>query len=522
MRDLVDRVPRWARTIPGILAAAFIAKRIGLLRTPSIHSQLDGFEPVLSAALLAAPLAGIAIFRLAKNSARHGKKGQATPLCHVHRIHVEDPSAGQILARLVERRAKNNSAINYVLASVSGRLGFGNFLFICGVPSLVEREVDIIEASLAVMGDGIRVEKVGYIGYDFSQYLPAGGRSREDPMLVAVGGPQKSGKTGAALLRLGYRIDTPVPEDVHIYEADIAGHIGVFGSTGTGKSTTLRRIFTGLSTNWGMVIVLDWTGEHAERRPANSRVFKPYEGDVGVNPLNSTLDPMIVTDIISAALGLTDPQGYLLQSILSNDRPESLRELYMRVLDWEETSKWDREVKRALARKLSSMTTDIAAFENNDFVELLERGNGGLNILDLSGFRSLRGKRAYALSVLAISYYLARNSPAKKRLAIVVDEAHNVFETESIIAESIASEARKYGLSLIYATQSPSHIQNRIILNTNTKIVHSLRSMQDKEYIARTMSINSSLENRLDKLAPGEALLQSPSYPQPILVKVEA
>ncbi len=83
------------------------------------------------------------------------------------------------------------------------------------------------------------------------------------------------------------------------------------------------------------------------------------------------------------------------------------------------------------------------------------------------------------------------------------------------------AESRKYRLHIAIATQSPSSIPNGVLLNSNTKVVHALRSPRDKEVISQTMNLHYGLLEELDKLRTGEALVQSPSTPRPALVRVE-
>jgi len=511
LRESLDRAPLWLRILPGLAGVLIVLLRLGVVSL--------SFVP--RAALAAA--AGVAVFAafvgvskiVLSRKSRRFEEGLS--VCHVHRIRVEGPEAGAVLSKIIEGRARR-SMVNFVLASVTGRSGSGNFLFVCGPRGLVEREVDIIEATISVLGEGVRLERAGFMDNDFSIFLRASmPRSGGEPMLVSIGQGGGVGPVpGRRVVRLGHRIDSPLDEEVYLYDIDVEGHVGVYGSTGMGKSTTLRLLARELAGSWGRVIVVDWTGEHAVALASRARVYRPFAGEAAANPL-ALEDPVLVAEILSSALGLTEPQAFMLSSVISSARPTRVRELYSAIAEWAEESKWDREVKRALMRKLATMTVDETAFEDFNLEAVFD---GDLVVLDLSGFRSVRGKRAYALTLAAWVYESLRKSRGH-RVALVFDEAHNVFESESQIVEEIASEARKYGLSLIYATQSPSLIPNKIILNTNTKIVHALKSLQDKEYVARTMSLSQKLHSILDKLARGEAVLQAPSQPQPILVKVE-
>ncbi|MEM4799866.1 MAG: hypothetical protein QXO61_00895, partial [Acidilobaceae archaeon] len=92
---------------------------------------------------------------------------------------------------------------------------------------------------------------------------------------------------------------------------------------------------------------------------------------------------------------------------------------------------------------------------------------------------------------------------------------------EQPFVEQLFAEARKYGLSLAVASQSPSSIPNGVLLNANTKIVHALKSARDKAVIADSMSLSQDYLEVLDKLEPGVALVQSPSCSRVVLVRVK-
>ncbi len=432
--------------------------------------------------------------------------------CRAYSLRVPSNAAASSIARILSERSRR-SLVNFIVAYLFGRRGHGSYLLMCGPRVLVEREVDIVEALIAAAAPEARIEPAGTVNEDVSALLPpATGRWDSRIPAYSAGG---SAVTSEPVVELGVRIDTPLPEPVHLYDIDIEGHVGVFGSTGTGKSTTLRRIVRGAAAKWGRVIVVDWMGEHG-LIPGAKRI-NAAAGEAPLDPVASLGDPIAAAEVLSSALGLTDPQTHMLVKALGAGI-SSVTELYRVIEEFPEEAKWDREVKRALLRKLSPVLQAPRAFSPGNHKDIF-KNNYKILIFDLSGFVSVRSKRVYALTLAAIVYKMVREG-ALGRVLLVIDEAHNIIDSEYGLIAEISSEARKYGLSLAYATQSPSLIPIRVINNTNTKIVHALRSQQDKEYIARAMSIHDRL-GLLDKLAQGEALLQAPSHPQPVLIKVK-
>jgi DNA helicase HerA-like ATPase len=317
---------------------------------------------------------------------------------------------------------------------------------------------------------------------------------------------------------IGYDLSRALPERVHLTHADIEGHVGVFGSTGTGKSTTLSTIAKRAPQAW-RVLVLDWTGEHAPLlREAGFTALDPRGGDLGIDIIScfDRGERQLVLEILTRALDLTEPQAYLLGRTL--EEATSLPLALERLSGMPEESKWDREVKRALQRKLHTLLASApAAFRECKPESLLL----GRVVVDLSRIPETYSRKALANLILSILFVASRR-PDFKRTIVIVDEAHNLIrENSRDIFNMVLAESRKHGLHLVYATQSPSLVGQLALLNTNTRIVHALKSQRDKRLIIDAMGLDEEWMQKLDKLPRGRALLQSPSHPQPKLVSIE-
>lgn len=89
------------------------------------------------------------------------------------------------------------------------------------------------------------------------------------------------------------------------------------------------------------------------------------------------------------------------------------------------------------------------------------------------------------------------------REIIVLDEAHNFFsDDESNIINTIAKEARKFGMSMICASQSPRHFSDDFLSNVATKIILGLdQTFWDES--ARKLKIDMNL---LESIVPHKTL----------------
>ena len=344
------------------------------------------------------------------------------------------------------------------------------------------------------------------------------GSARIRPLDACVEYPEvreeSNGGGRRGLIFLGHDMSGPMPRQVFLNSNDIEGHVGVFGSTGTGKSTTLR-VLASRAPRDMRVVVLDWTGEHARvLSKAGFRVVAPEEAG-GLDVVSCGGERGVVLELLSRALDLTEPQVFMIENVLAQGA-SSLRQVYNMVAGIPEESKWDREVKRAVMRKLGTLLRSVGG--------AFAAGCGILGddrvVMDLSGVLETYSRRAIANLVVAMLFLEARRGG--RRTLVVVDEAHNLASIDGRdVLNIVLAEARKFRLHVAYATQSPALIGDLALLNTNTKIVHAVKSQRDKKVIIEAMGLDGEWVSRLDKLGRGEALLQSPSNPEPILVSIE-
>ncbi len=74
------------------------------------------------------------------------------------------------------------------------------------------------------------------------------------------------------------------------------------------------------------------------------------------------------------------------------------------------------------------------------------------------------------------------------------------------------AEIRKYGESLIIVDQIPNKLTSEILKNTNTKIVHRIFAIDDKEAIGNTMALNDEQKELLSRLETGRAVVFNQNF----------
>ena len=115
-------------------------------------------------------------------------------------------------------------------------------------------------------------------------------------------------------------------------------------------------------------------------------------------------------------------------------------------------------------------------------------------------------------------------------VVLVLEEAQNYiqqprFADEESIAravfERIAREGRKYGLSLVVASQRPSELSKTVLSQCSSFIVHRLQNPEDLRYFREIVpGIYGPMLEQLPALAPQTALVLGECIPAPALIKV--
>ena len=98
---------------------------------------------------------------------------------------------------------------------------------------------------------------------------------------------------------------------------------------------------------------------------------------------------------------------------------------------------------------------------------------------------------------------LERGSTSDIRDVIVLDEAHNFFtDDEDNITNTLAKEARKFGISMICASQAPTHFSDDFLTNVGSKVILGLDQFYWDQSI-RKLRIDGDL---LEAITPQKTL----------------
>jgi len=188
---------------------------------------------------------------------------------------------------------------------------------------------------------------------------------------------------------------------------------------------------------------------------------------------------------------------------------------------------------------LLSVAASKVSFEDTmlKLLGFVKEDEQNVTVIDLSGVPF----EVLSITVSLISrmlfefgYFLKKESgdtgAHKTPLLLVYEEAHKYvpksdlskYRSSKTSIERIAKEGRKYGVTLLIASQRPSEISETIFSQCNNFIAMRLTNPEDQGYVKRLLpDALGNLTDTLPSLKAGEALLLGDSVIMPSLVSID-
>lgn len=341
-------------------------------------------------------------------------------------------------------------------------------------------------------------------------------------------------------------------------------HIGIFGSTGSGKTFGMRVIeeeimkfsIPGLSFDPHLESVFDepmdgLTKEQQKNYKGKYEIF--YIGkDVGIRFSELNLDELIhLFDFVGS---LSEPQRGALESLYEQgdtlahlkDKITNLRNAFEEYdkpkRDRDGITQTQEELYAKYRNRVSGASTLQALSWKLDSLE-----NTGIFKGDVTGVERALKQRKLAVirgdirRLQMISSYMIKKFYKKRRryqdarergmeaeyfpmFFIVMDEAHNFAPRNSFspirnVLQTVALEARKYGVYLVMVTQQPGGLDSTIFAQLNTKIIYRLKSEAEIEMIRKETNLTEEEVKRLPNLLSGSCFVSSPILPKTYAVR---
>ncbi len=334
-------------------------------------------------------------------------------------------------------------------------------------------------------------------------------------------------------IELGDIINSILPRKACIPINMLTHHTLVLGSTGSGKTHTVSVIINRIIERFDEVktVIFDWHGEYSYLLKRKRRLV-PYDLPVGITNLIEK-DLYSFIDILADVLELTNSQIYILEKVLRQLLRRggvSLNDIYTVLENFVDESGWMRESRLSLLRKMSPLvrTGYSKLFSNSDIEDLIHRLDYESLplVIDVSVIKDPFIRKIYISFVLNMIFDIFVNDKNKKpkyKLLIVLEEAQNILSKNNPvrIVSRMLSEIRKFGVGLIIISQSPSSLIENVMVNTNTKIIHSLKAGADIELVNKSIYLPPEYLRVIPYLEPGEAILYTRGFKKPLIVRID-
>jgi len=313
-------------------------------------------------------------------------------------------------------------------------------------------------------------------------------------------------------------------------------HAVIIGIPGQGKSVTTRRIINGFSEAGLPSLVFDFHGDMAANPPEGARVYDVRENGLGFSPfeidgnrqrdVNET--SMAVSEIVEFVCELGEIQRqHVYRGIIKafedlgwvNDVQGTRLPTIAEFANAVEFVEQGARGKNARGRLLPLTDFGLFAEEANEAFDPTGGGKG--LIIDLSDVQLDSVKKAASSFVLRKVYrdMFTWDQDSTMKLNIVLDEAHRMLLDKTL--PKLLKEGRKFGVSVLAASQSMADFSKQVIDNVGTKIVFRT-NYPDSKTAANLIRgrDGKDLSKNIEQLGVGEAYVSTPTLAMARLVKM--
>lgn len=360
------------------------------------------------------------------------------------------------------------------------------------------------------------------------------------PQTPPVAGTSPSDSSGGGSKPLGAAEDPPAAavvvqvdlgtdqaNNAVIWNIETKGspHAFIVGSTGAGKSVTTRRIINSFSAANVPTMILDYHGDMADKAPPGAQVLSVIQDGLGFHPFDIGSDPRQLNASlheIAEVVAFVCDLGVIQQTNVYRGLVECFKSLGWangqqgqrlptmdEFADAVESVEKGAQGKNARARIMP--ITDFGLFRD-DSSGFNPRGLGKGLVIDLRGL--LDGVQLAASAFILRKLYREMFSwPADStmKLAAVLDEAHRFAKDKSL--PKILKEGRKYGVSVVVASQSVDDFDKNVLVNCGTKIVFRTNFPESK-VVAKLLQGQGGrdLHDEITKLPVGHAFVTTTTH----------
>lgn len=348
------------------------------------------------------------------------------------------------------------------------------------------------------------------------------------------------------------KLKTSEEDAIGIYLKDLAKHMLVVGTPGSGKTTFSVSLLDRLWKDHHIPFLVIEPAKNEYRALVQSipdlQVFTPGKNFISpfvfnpfVPPKNVKLETYKATlkTAFAAAVSMTTPLDKIFEESINNcysdfrwldtytvdDQGGTFNisdfiKCFQNTFDEIGYTGDAKNIGRAGVVRLNSLVNLFDNYFSIPIEDLLQKPT----IIELAAIEN-SDQKALIISLLLLSIlaYVNSNYVGEGGLknVILLEEAHVLLDADSnssqgdanpsAIAQGLVkrmlAEIRSYGVGLIISDQSPRKVSTDVVALTDMKVVFRLVEATDKQIIADSMNMDENQIKRLSRLKPGEAYL---------------
>lgn len=363
-----------------------------------------------------------------------------------------------------------------------------------------------------------------------------------DPVIVL---PPPSAQEALGALPLGtIQYLNKEPMEFGLRLPELTRHLGIFGSTGTGKTTLAKNLLRQLAAKGIPFMVFDWERNYRDLilDCPNLKVITigselaPFRFNFFRLPPGLTYPEYVkaVIDVFNRAyVGGVGSDSILLkvfdQAYRENETPTTQDAMLILAKEMQGGSLKGREMlwKQSSLRMLQFLSYGgTGKVFNTTKSWPMEELVKEQVVFELGALSSPQDKRFF-IEIFTLWYwlYLEHQGMEDEKLKHVVlfEEFHNLQDNskKEDLLQKIFRQIRKYGTGLVVLDQTPFLIPNPIFENLYTKISFSLSHRQNVMAITGAMTLEKDQVPYLGLLQPGQAIGRLMGrIPRPFLLSV--
>ena len=366
-----------------------------------------------------------------------------------------------------------------------------------------------------------------------------------DPVNETIVLPPPSRESAGGDIRIGkVKYLNQTEYDFGINLSEMARHMGIFGSTGSGKTNLAKNVLRELIQNKIPFIVFDWERSYrdlakeypdikvftigAETAPLFFNFFKSPE-DI---PYREYIKNVI--EVFNRSyLGGVGSDSVLLkvfdQAYKNHEIPtiEDARQILEGEMGGKKLKGREMLWKQSSLRMLQFLSYGGTGklYNVTEFYPI-EKLLGESVVFELGALASSNDKRFF-IEIFTLWYWLYMEQQGIEheslKHVLLFEEFHNIVENSKHddLIQKIFRQIRKYGTGLMVLDQTPSLVPNAIFENLYTKVSFSLSHQRNIAAVASAMYMDRDQMKYIGLLETGQAICRLMGrYPHPFLVTI--